>query len=1255
MKLIRKFKIIAAIIFFALFNNNQLEAYSSELNGSGSEVISSSALSLVIDGYLSDKIWQNADPVMLIPFEPWVPEDLAGNINMFITDDFLCLGSFCPEPGGKVIAKATGYNPSWAKDLPDGPSLEDRILFRIYFNTPGGKRSVLNLEINPWGAYRIELNGSFVPKSKILIAASITHEGWRTESAIPLSELNLKDNQIEVEVQQIRSMRPLAPEYKWIFPGNNIDKIVPVTDSTQQKSTADSSQTKKFLIPAHAELSGVVFNPPPIGNNDPPLEAGYVQKVPPLELSWDDPFWTVIPALEFPRNESLPRRSKFPTEVKFVQDGKTLAMFFRCVEDERLDCNVGAKDSNVGGDDHVFIYFATSGSSVIGILANPAGAINDFKASGSNMSANSGAWNGNIEKHCLKVEGAWHIRLNIPLDEVAAGLDETGIPSEFKILTGRVRQSRPGEPREISSVPVLGNPWLTAPARYRKFILTDKNPAAINHPTPSYRDEKLSGLAAELSKLDSDVLSRDERRHYNIPDMLENSISSRIKSLAMEEKEEWKMVNTLEDWEKYRDKRVDALKDALGDFTETTSELNYQVTGTYKGDGYRLHNIVYQSSPGIFITASLFLPENPPEKMPGIIIIPGHHYPRTEGELQDNGMIWARCGCAVLIMEKLGMGERIENLPWNRRPYQSEYLINMQLDLIGQSRFGWMTRDVMRTVDLFYELGNIDTDKIILIGAVTWGGSPPAAVAGLIDDRIDAVIPVGFGRYHWESWGIRNLLGHKITPWFIYNAIAPRKFIYAHEFWWEGEEGPSYPSAWTPAWPRYKKVFGLYGAEDNLRTSQGTGLLRISETAGDCYNLGPVQRKPMYPLLNEWFDIPLPSEEDQNLPIDSKLSFTKARPDYPLIKYMESQRRLPYSTLLSITPEVNAKLERRQICDVAKETGLQLLDNSRKIHAQSDPESNRQRLCDDLSEVLKEKDAAINPEVTPLWSKNLSEATVEALIIRPEPDIIIPLLIIKPGNQINSSSPGVIAIAEGGKDRFLKERSSDIKRLTENGITVCIPDVRGTGETAPDMYNRISGIANKELELGNTLTGLRVKDLRAVMNYIKSRSDIDSDKIALWGDSFAPVNEEEIWVDELAQWPSSPQIQHYSSPLGAHLALLTALYDKDVRAVAVRGGLISYISLLDDNFSYVPSDMVVPGILKAGDIADICAGLAPVPLFGERFVDGRNYLADSERLDSEMSIVTDAYRKQDRLPDLKLRTEGSESDLISWLIDKLVK
>ncbi len=45
-----------------------------------------------------------------------------------------------------------------------------------------------------------------------------------------------------------------------------------------------------------------------------------------------------------------------------------------------------------------------------------------------------------------------------------------------------------------------------------------------------------------------------------------------------------------------------------------------------------------------------------------------------------------------------------------------------------------------------------------------------------------------------------------------------------------------------------------------------------------------------------------------------------------------------------------------------------------------------------------------------------------------------------------------------------------------------------------------------------------------------------------------------------------------SEPLGGLLALLGGLYEDDVRAVLIRGGLSDYQSLLDSPFTYVPFD-----------------------------------------------------------------------------------
>jgi hypothetical protein len=223
--------------------------------------------------------------------------------------------------------------------------------------------------------------------------------------------------------------------------------------------------------------------------------------------------------------------------------------------------------------------------------------------------------------------------------------------------------------------------------------------------------------------------------------------------------------------------------------------------------------------------------------------------------------------------------------------------------------------------------------------------------------------------------------------------------------------------------------------------------------------------------------------------------------------------------------------------------------------------------------------------------------------------------------------------------------------LLRNGFAVLIPDVRGTGETATSQYNRGDEPALSFTEMGRSLLGGRLKDVRTVLKYLRSRTDIDTDEIVLWGDSFASVNTEEIWVDELLGKPVSPQIQHVSSPLGAHLALLTTLYEPQIRRVAVRGGLVSYLSLLESNFLYVPPDVVVSRLLEVADLPDIAAALSPVPLYIAAPVTGRNFLLIQPELETELGLVREAYAASSKLV-LAAGTEdprGEAQKLVEWL------
>ena len=191
-----------------------------------------------------------------------------------------------------------------------------------------------------------------------------------------------------------------------------------------------------------------------------------------------------------------------------------------------------------------------------------------------------------------------------------------------------------------------------------------------------------------------------------------------------------------------------------GNVRRPPDDLKVEATRRIDGDGFRIENLVFQSRPGLLVTANLYLPEPARDSMPGILISHSHHNPKHQGELQDMGMTWARQGCAVLVMDHLGHGERRQHpfaadddypKPFrrSRQDYYFRYNVGLQLALVGESLMGWMAWDLSRGVDLLVSRPGIDKDRIITIGAVA-GGGDPAGVAAALDERIACVVPFTF-------------------------------------------------------------------------------------------------------------------------------------------------------------------------------------------------------------------------------------------------------------------------------------------------------------------------------------------------------------------------------------------------------------------------------------------------------------------------------------------------------------------------------
>jgi hypothetical protein len=256
---------------------------------------------------------------------------------------------------------------------------------------------------------------------------------------------------------------------------------------------------------------------------------------------------------------------------------------------------------------------------------------------------------------------------------------------------------------------------------------------------------------------------------------------------------------------------------------------------------------------------------------------------------------------------------------------------------------------------------------------------------------------------------------------------------------------------------------------------------------------------------------------------------------------------------------------------------------------------------------------------------------------------------LKPSNR-SGKLPVVVAVAQGGKSGFLTYRAAEIARLLAAGAAICLPDLRGTGETSPGP-DRTGHAAQLERALGSSLPGARLLDLRTVLAYVRSRQDIDADRIALWGDSFAPANSTNLVMDEM-EYEGGPEVQHEAHPSGPLLAMLAGLYEDHVRAIAASGGLAEFISVLRSAFTYVPMDALIPGMLTTADIPDIAVALAPRPLLFAEPVDGRNVRLTSVELERIFGPVRKAYAGAGE-QNLSLSTGAPPNSVAGWLIASL--
>ena len=182
---------------------------------------------------------------------------------------------------------------------------------------------------------------------------------------------------------------------------------------------------------------------------------------------------------------------------------------------------------------------------------------------------------------------------------------------------------------------------------------------------------------------------------------------------------------------------------AIGGYPERTP-LNARTVGTVKLPGCIVERVLFESMPGFYVTANLFLPDDPKFRPPyaGIVQAQGHSFGGKDCDLyQRAGLMAARAGFATFVYDPVDQGERIQR----QRPSGKINVVD-EHNNIGRRAvlLGWNTArfrifDGLRAFDYLASRKDVDANRLAVWGQS--GGGTLSSYLMALEDRVKAASP----------------------------------------------------------------------------------------------------------------------------------------------------------------------------------------------------------------------------------------------------------------------------------------------------------------------------------------------------------------------------------------------------------------------------------------------------------------------------------------------------------------------------------
>jgi len=609
----------------------------------------------------------------------------------------------------------------------------------------------------------------------------------------------------------------------------------------------------------------------------------------------------------------------------------------------------------------------------------------------------------------------------------------------------------------------------------------------------------------------------------------------------------------------------------IGGLPETRGPLGVRQAGTLQRDGFRVEKIIYESFPGMYVTANVYVPGTG-GPYPAVVLTAGHDATGKIGQYEWGANL-ARNGIIALAYDPIGEGERIQNFDADLEVSKVGGVTGehghaaIQTMLLGEHVARYFIWDAMRAIDYLSARSDVDANRIGAFGCS--GGGTVTTYLAALDDRVKAaasacyitsfkeLLPTAGPQEAEQS--IPHFLeeGLDFGDWVELAAPKPYAIVSTTNdmFPFEGAR-QTYEEA--------KRIYGLYGASDKIQWITGPG--------------GHGALAPISPDILAFFVKWLKNSDEHP-------AFTRLRPERP------------EDLLCTATGQVSTSLGGETVSSLNKKRAAELLPLKRALSG-SDIELLRAKLQQDIKAMamITVKPGSPPPSVTTIATSPKENYQLDTISMRGEDGIDVPGMIALPKG--GGMKAAVLMLDTRALDR-LSAPNSDMDRLANSGHVVMVLQPRPTPAGTDNTQSPLLGIYNllglRSVLVGKTLMGMRLEDALHALDWLGSRPEVDRSNIAAYG----------------------------YGPLGV-VALHAAVLDGRIGKLVLENTLTSYRMIVDQPIHRNAPEVTLLGVLRKYDLGDLMLAMHPRTVAVINPVDALGVSVREDSFGKQLAYVFDS-------------------------------